>query len=212
MAGTFVLLFLLTPFGNDGSGRYLLPLYFFMAILVAELIRALKASTPWLATVSLLLMLTFNLATNLDAALSEPAGMTAQLDARLQFSNTSDADLIDFLLQNGEHHGYSNYWVAYKITFLSDEKIIIAPRLPYKADLSYSPGQDRYPAYSLYVDGSQDPPFYLTSNQPDLDHRLRRAFDEHQIQYREETVGPYRVFHSLSARVTPERLGVHPEE
>ena len=209
MAGTFVLVFLLTPFGNDGTGRYLLPLYLPAALLVAELIRALKVPSPWLAAAGLACLLAFNLAANVEAALSEPAGMTAQLDARLQFGNRYDSELIDFLTRNGETYGYSHYWVAYKITFLSDETIMIAPRLSYKVDLSYDTGQDRYPIYSMRVDDSEKPPFYVISNQPELEERLRQALDARQIGYREQVIGGYRVFYDLSGRAAPEELGLH---
>ena len=209
MGATFVVIFLITPFGNDATGRYLLPLCLPVALLAAELIRALKRHSMLLAAGVLACVLTFNISTTLGAAMSAPAGMTAQLDARFQFGNEHDANLLSFLEQEDERLGYGNFWVAYKITFLSDEKIVIAPRLSYKADLSKEGIQDRYPAYSRQVDASPDPPFYITSNQPDLDDRLRNALDAKQIEYHEEVIGAYRVFYGLSAKVTPEELGLH---
>jgi 4-amino-4-deoxy-L-arabinose transferase-like glycosyltransferase len=211
MGGVFLVIFLGTSFGNDGTGRYLLPLYLLVALLAAELIRVMKARSRWLAAAALGCALAFNLGATIAASFTEPAGMTAQLDGRLQFGNQHDTDLITFLKQEGGSYGYSNYWVAYKITFLSDEEVVIAPRLSYKADLSNAWGQDRYPAYSLRVDRSPEPPFYVTSNQPELDERLRHALDIRQIDYREKMIGAYHVFYDLSVSVTPEELDLSVE-
>ena len=41
---------------------------------------------------------------------------------------------MDFLEAEGLERGYSNYWVSYRIAFLSGERLIFVPRLPYKAD------------------------------------------------------------------------------
>jgi hypothetical protein len=209
MGATFTVIFLVTPFGNDATGRYLLPLSLPIALLAAEFMRALKRHSMLLAAGVLACVLAFNVSTTLSAARTAPAGMTAQLDRRFQFGNEHDVDLLSFLEQEDERLGYGNFWVAYKITFLSDEKIIIAPRLSYKADLSKEGIQDRYPAYSRQVDESPNPPFYVTSNQPNLDDRLRCALDSRQIEYREKVIGAYRVFYGLSAKVTPEELGLH---
>jgi 4-amino-4-deoxy-L-arabinose transferase-like glycosyltransferase len=209
MGATFMILFLGTPLGNDATGRYLLPLYLLVVFLAAELIHALKVRSRWLAIAALGCVLAVNLWGTLRGTAAGPAGMTAQLDARLQFGNKHDAALIDFLEERQEYRGYSNYWVAFKINFLSDEEIILAPRLPYKMDLSYAPVDDRYPAYSVQVDQSPEPPFYVTSNQPDLDEKLRQALNARQIGYQESAIGAYHVFYDLSAAVSPEGLALH---
>jgi 4-amino-4-deoxy-L-arabinose transferase-like glycosyltransferase len=209
MGATFLIIFLATPFGNDGTGRYLVSLYLLVALLAAELLCAVKRHSRWLAAAALACLLTFNLWGTLRAAAIEPAGLAAQLDSRLQYGNRHDDELIAFLQGRGERHGYGNYWLAFKLNFLSDEEIIIAPRLSYKADLSYNPADDRYPTYSRLVDSSPSPPFYITGNQPALDERLRRALDARQIDYSEQMIGDYRVFHGLSVSVTPEELELH---
>jgi 4-amino-4-deoxy-L-arabinose transferase-like glycosyltransferase len=209
MGATFMILFLGTPLGNDATGRYLLPLYLLVVFLAAELIHALKVRNRWLAIAALGCVLAVNLWGTLRGTATGPAGMTAQLDARLQFGNKHDWALIDFLEEKREYRGYSNYWVAFKLNFLSDEEIILAPQLPYKTDLSYVPVDDRYPAYSLQVDQSLEPPFYVTSNQPDLDEKLRKALKARQIGYQESVIGTYRVYCDLSNSVSPEDLGLH---
>jgi hypothetical protein len=212
MGATFLVVFLGTPFGNDATGRYLLPLYLLVALLAAEMLSALRARSRWLAAAGLACLVAFNTGGTLWAALTEPAGLTAQLDARLQFGNEHDAELIAFLQESGEQYGYGNYWLAFKINFLSGEEIVVAPRLPYKANLTYNPADDRYPAYSRLVDGAPGPPFYLTCNQPELDTRLRQALDAGEIDYQEQVIGAYHVFYSLSVAASPEELGIHGEQ
>lgn len=209
MGISFLIIFLATPFGNDGTGRYLVPLYLLLALLTAELLRVVSKHSRWLAVAALACLLCFNLWGTLRAAATERTGITAQLDSRLQYGNRYDADLLAFLEEQGEHYGYGNYWLAFKLNFLSNEGIIIAPRLSYKANLSYNPADDRYPTYSYLVGSSPSPPFYITGNQPALEERLRRALDARQIEYSEQAIGDYRVFYGLSVSVTPEHLELH---
>ena len=48
---------------------------------------------------------------------------------------------LECLTRNGIRGGYAEYWTAYKLTFLAQEEIIIAP----------TDGIDRYPRYTEYV-------------------------------------------------------------
>jgi hypothetical protein len=49
--------------------------------------------------------------------------------------------LIDCMTQKGIRGGYAEYWTAYRLTFLANEEIIIAP----------TDGVDRYPKYTEFV-------------------------------------------------------------
>ena len=55
--------------------------------------------------------------------------------------DTQSLATIDCLRQNGIRGGYAEYWTAYKLTFLAQERIVIAP----------TDGIDRYPKYTEYV-------------------------------------------------------------
>jgi hypothetical protein len=55
--------------------------------------------------------------------------------------DTQSLATIDCLRRHGIQGGYAEYWTAYKLTFLADERIIIAP----------TDGIDRYPQYTDYV-------------------------------------------------------------
>ena len=55
--------------------------------------------------------------------------------------DTQSLATIECLRRNGIRGGYAEYWTAYKLTFLAQEEIIIAP----------TDGIDRYPRYTEYV-------------------------------------------------------------
>jgi len=140
-------------------------------------------------------------------AATGPQGLTAQFDPRLHYGNVHDRDLIAFLEENGGTRGYSNYWIAFKLAFLSDENVILDAALPYKASLQVVNPVGRYPAYDDEVTRAGSV-VYVTGNQPELDVVLRERFHEHGTTYREHEVGPYRVFYDLSGSVTPLALGM----
>jgi hypothetical protein len=60
---------------------------------------------------------------------------------------------IDALDGRGLRAGYADYWTAYPITYLSAERIIVAPSLP----LAWGPSADRYPAYTQQVNAARQP-------------------------------------------------------
>lgn len=55
--------------------------------------------------------------------------------------DTTSLAILDCLKRNGIRGGYAEYWTAYKLTFISQEEIIVAP----------TDGIDRYPRYTEYV-------------------------------------------------------------
>ena len=59
---------------------------------------------------------------------------------RLQ-ADTQSVATIECLKRNGMRGGYAEYWTAYKLTFLAQESVIVAP----------TDGVDRYPPYTQYV-------------------------------------------------------------
>ena len=48
---------------------------------------------------------------------------------------------LECLKRNDFRGGYAEYWTAYKLTFLAQESIVVAP----------TDGIDRYPKYTEYV-------------------------------------------------------------
>jgi len=215
MWGTLFLGFVLTPFGGDPSGRYFLPLYLPLSIFAADALTALRQRFRRWGCVLLGLVLAFNLVGTARAALDNPPGITTQFDPISQVDHHAYQDLMAFLRAHEGTRGYTNYWIAYPLAFLSDEEIILVPRLPYKADLRYTPRDDRYPPYGEIVErvpaGDVSSPVYVTSNHPRLDALLRERFTDLGVSFQEEQISTYHVFYDLSRRVKPETLSIPPE-
>jgi len=211
ICATLFLGFVLTPFGGDPSGRYFLPLYLPLFIFAAELLTALRQHVGRWAWVLLGVILAFNLAGTVQAAVTNPPGITTQFEAITQVDHRYDAELIDFLRAHGGTRGYANYWVAYPIAFLSQEGIVLVPRLPYKADLRYTSRDDRYAPYKEWVEASPTV-VYVTTNHPVLDRLLRERFATLGVGFHETQIGSYHVFYDLSCKIRPTELDLWTEE
>jgi 4-amino-4-deoxy-L-arabinose transferase-like glycosyltransferase len=216
LLGWLVLLaiFVASPFGGDPTGRYLLPLYPMLAILTGDWLGRLRHSlerTPhqWgriIPSALLVMCLGYNLWGNVRSMIENPPGLTKQFDPISQIPHDHDQELIAFLDAIGVDRGYSNTWVTFRFAFLTHERIIFSPRLPYKADMSYTYGDDRYLSYSQAVDEAEKV-VYVTSNHPVLDAAIRRRLAELHVTFSEKKIGPYTVFYDLSQRVSPDDLG-----
>ena len=103
--------------------------------------------------------------------------------------------------------GYTNYWTAYPLAFLSQERLIFIPRLPYHLDLRYTARDDRYPLYTGQV-AAASRAAYITTRHPELDSYLRDQFISLDISFQEAQIGDYRVFYRLSRPVQPVQIGL----
>jgi hypothetical protein len=207
---TLFLGFLLTPFGADPSGRYFLPLAVPLAIVASAGVDRARViiGRPWpLALAGV--VLAFNLWTTVQAATHAP-GLTTQFDAATLYDRSFDPDLVDFLLEREETSGYTTYWVAYPLAFLSQERLVYLPHLPYHSDFRYTSRDDRYAPYRAVV-AAASRPAYITARQPWLDTYLRETLKARGVGFEETTIGDYRVFHTLTEPVRPEDLGLGPE-
>ena len=205
--GNLCLIFLISPFGADPTGRYFLPLIAPLAVLTAATFHQLRPMRPLLAIGAVILLLAFNLLGNGVAAVRQPPGLTTQFDPISHIPHKHDQELMDFLYAHNLTRGYANYWVAFRLAFLSGERIILRAALPYKADLSYNPADDRYAPYREAVSRA-DNVGYVTANHPVLDEIIRQRMAERGVSFAEQQIGPYRVFYDLSERVTPHELGL----
>jgi len=208
VCGFLFLGFVLTPFGGDPSGRYFLPLYLPLFIFTAQTLTMLRDRVGRWAWGLLGAVLIFNLVGVFQAALTNPPGITTQFETITQVDHRYDAELIDFMRTHGGARGYANYWVTYPIAFLSQEEIILAPRLPYKADLRYTPRDDRYAPYEVLVDMSPTV-VYVTTNHPALDDLLRERLGDWGVHYAERQIGDYHIFYDLSRRVDLEEMNLY---
>jgi hypothetical protein len=209
MGGAFVVLFVLSRFGTDATGRYFLPMTIPLALVTAALLKNIHSRRRWLGYLALAYLLGFNLLANGLAISRTPPGLTTQFDPSNRFDNRSDTELIAFLHEIGTGRGYSNYFVAFRIAFLSQESVILSSQLSYKPDLSYNPADDRYPPYTTAVREAENI-VYVTSIHPRLDALLAERLLVANVGFAEKQIGPYHVFHDLSRKVSPGELGLGP--
>jgi hypothetical protein len=184
----------------------LLPLFTPLVLATAAALAGIWRVRPVLGLVGLITLLVLNLYASGLAAIS-PDKLTTQFDPITRFDNTHDQALIDFLGAQGIHYGYANYWVSFRIAFLSHERTILAAELPYKADLRYNRADNRYPAYANTVAEAQ-PVAYVTTLHPVLDEAIRKGLTGLGISFLEQQIGDFHVIYALSRKVTPVELGL----
>ncbi len=216
LSGWVLILTLLaaSPFASDPSGRYIAVLYPPAAILAGEWlglarrgeVNWLHGAGRWAAPAVLVGVLAYNLAGVARSMAWDPPGLTTQFAPIAHIPHDHDEELIDFLDSLGVDRGYGNFWITFRFAFLTGERIIIAPLLPYKEDMSYDYLDDKYPPYSEMVRRAERV-VYVTSNHPALDRAIGERFDALGIRYRVQRIGPYTVFYDLPRNVQPEELG-----
>jgi hypothetical protein len=202
----FLLVFLGTQFGIDATGRYFLPLYVPLLLASAAFVRAVWKKSAILGLGLLVLMLSVN-GFETGRAASSSDKITTQFDPITRFDNAHDSELAQFLKKHGETRGYSNYWVSFRLAFISQEDIIYSARLPYKANLSYTTADNRYPQYDARANQS-DKVAYITTKHPQLDELLRSDFRKMDVSFKEKHIGVYHIFYDLSRPVRPTEMGL----
>lgn len=197
--------FLLTPFGNDPSGRYFIPLVVPLGILAAKKTLDWARGRPWVVVLLMSLVMLFNLGGILQSLSDFPPGLTTQFDPISQVNHQDMDRLIAFLEEEGATRGYTNYWVSYPLAFLSGEELIFIPRLPYHEDFRFTPRDDRYPPYAQAV-READQVAYITTHHQALDEYLRKKFAERGMDWKEAQIGDYQVFYDLSQAIRPQDM------
>ena len=210
IALTLAAAFIFTSFGADPSGRYFLPIQIALAVLAGFVGADWTGNKP-AAGLVIAFLLVYQLVGNIQSILQNPPGLTTQFYEPARLNHQYMDELIQFLDENGETRGYTNYWVSYPLAFKTDEKLIFVPSLPYHPDLRYTSRDDRYPPYDGMVAVSQRIA-YITSKNPGLDRRLRSEFAAMDVTYKEAVIGDYRVFYALSDAIRPEELAIYPSQ
>ncbi len=199
--------FIFSPFGADPSGRYFVPLAVPFALFAADLIFRLQEERAWLGAVCVLLVLCFNLGGIIQSVHRLPQGLTTQFDEVTRIDHAYDEALIRFLKRQDIKRGYTNYWVAYPLAFLSQEELIFVPQLPYHQDFRYTSRDNRYPPYQKMVD-SADQIAYITTHHPALDEYLEREFQKAGLEWQYTEIGDYHIFYDLSSPLRPGDIGL----
>jgi hypothetical protein len=138
---------------------------------------------------------------------ANPPGITTQFDSVTQIDHSDDQALIKFLMDHHEYFGYTNYWVSYPLAFLSEERLIFVPRLPYHQDLRYTLRDDRYEPYDKIVQQSERIA-YITTNNENLDQQLRSGFSSLGVDWQEAKIGDFQIYYQLSRVVHPGEIGL----
>ena len=115
-------------YGDTQSYRYLIPYYAGLAVALAEGSLALSRNHRPIAAI-------------IVGAMLATFGWQQVVWYRKLTPDAQSANTIDCLRRKGIRGGYADYWTSYKLTFLSNEEIIIAP----------TSGIDRYPPYTEFV-------------------------------------------------------------
>src|SRR5690606_34682428 len=120
MLAVFVLIFVLSTFGADPTGRYFLPLILPLGIAVGVLVQSLRDQLAGRPTAQVIpfalvaLLVAYHGLGQIVAARSQ-TGFTTQFDLISHIANDDDAALIDFLQENQLYNGHTNYWVAFRL-------------------------------------------------------------------------------------------------
>lgn len=197
MIGLFCALFVLSRFSIDPTGRYFLPLMLPLGIVLGTLVDALWRARRALALALLLLVIGYNAAGQLIAAANQPPGFTTQFNLDTHIPNTWDDDLIAFLDEHQLYHGYTNYWVSFRLAFLSGERMRYSAALSYKPDLSYTPADERFPPYRQATDAAERIA-YITANVAEVKAWLEGEFAERGLTYEYAQVGVYHIYYDFA--------------
>jgi 4-amino-4-deoxy-L-arabinose transferase-like glycosyltransferase len=195
--------FVFTSFGIDPSGRYFLPIVFPLCVFFGYASIKLKNKLIYALGI---LTLVFQIYGTWRSGNEEPY-ITTQFYSPAQVNHSRIDELQQFLIDKEEYYGFSNYWISYPLAFVSDEKIISIPKLPYHLDLRYTERDNRISKYNTIIENGISY-FYITSNNPELDDLLVTAFQENHIDYLYKQIDDYHIFYNLSKKITPEELGI----
>jgi hypothetical protein len=146
--------------------------------------------------IPIFLVLGFQVAGHI-AAMTTPPGLTTQFDLASHLPNDQDAELIAFLDEHQLYNGYTNYWVAFRLAFLSGERMQYSAALPYKTTLDYNPADNRYRPYVEATKGASRVAV-ITTNLPELDARLIAQWQSQNISYQEASIGAFHIYYDFT--------------
>ena len=138
-----VLVALVSTAAAHGAARYLVPLVASAAVLTGATLALLGGSTRAGLFIALVVEIGVVAVGNLQQYPEIPDVMAGEQLSRVDEAETA----LSALDVRGLRTGYADYWTAYPITYLSKERIVIAPSLP----LAWGKGVDRFPTYTSRV-------------------------------------------------------------
>ncbi len=173
VAAGFPLLYALSPYTwYVDEPRYLLVLAPVLALLVAEPLRRPRVA-----------------AATLVVAVGLSVAGFARMDANGAFARRNGdvtavaqiAPLVRALDKRGVRTAYSEFWLAYRVTLASGERIIVVPR-----------GDSHYPPYLHKVEGSPSPAYVFYAGS--AAETEARKTELESLGYRREVVDGYSIW------------------
>lgn len=206
----FMIIFVASSFGADPTGRYFLPLALPLGVLLGTLVANSPLPNPSPCTgrgfhrqmsrllpfAAVALVVGYQAAGQVTAVTTNPPGLTTQFDLISHIPNDHDAELLAFLDEHQLLNGYTNYWVAFRLAFLSGEQMQYSAALPYKADMSYNSADNRYKPYAAATEQAERVAF-ITTNLPELDARLETLFNEQGLTYQQAQIGLFHIYYDF---------------
>jgi len=198
MIGLFCIIFVASSFGADATGRYFLPLALPLGIVLGTFAESLRRASNrlWLVYGVVAVVIGYYAIGQYAAATSDKQ-LTTQFTEESHITNTFDDELIAFLDAHNIAYGYTSYWVAFRLTFLSEERLQFDPTLPAKSSLQYEPDTNRFPAYADAAANADSIAYITTNNVPQLSRLLEAEFAQQGVTYEETTIGPYHVYYDF---------------
>lgn len=167
-----------------GEGRYLVYYAPFLALSIAAVVRHRVALPILVAALSVLTL----------SSLHRTEGLNVPVSAGRAVPESFTALIADLEHRN-LRYVYAEYWVGYRLTFESDERIITAG--------------GRSAEYTRRVNGAERVA-YVSVDDSDATHSVRHELRRIDVPWLEHEVGGFRVI--VPARpVTPEQLSSRPE-
>lgn len=184
-----ILLFTLNKRADSSSYRYLLPAVLMTPFMFAILYRASKPRLRAMVGGLAVLLAAYNL---YAAALLPRQWAREGFDEAIVSAPSLD-EAIRFLDDQGIRHAVASHWAAYRVTFLTDERILCS-----------QPFNERFPGwhvpYKAEVDASTNVAYVLTDAirflKPGIFERHLRTMG---VTARVYTAGAFRVYHAFQS-------------
>ena len=178
------LLFLLSPNPQDIlSSHYLLPWLSSLPIFSGALLLRLRRRSLAAAVALGVFLVAFPL---VQIGRADQVEGYLGPDFRLVSKREPIYDVLRYLRNAGVRGAYGPYWFCYEATFLSNEKILVAPFLDW----------DRYPEYTRQVAGLQNVAYVFADPAAEMHRAFLDRLHRAGKPYRVEQVGPYSVYTS----------------
>ncbi len=165
------------------ASRHLVPLFFLIPVIYALFIHRIYLFSKLTGLMLIALLLFSSLASDLN--------ITKNFLSHQNFWN----GIVNFLFKNRIHFVETDYWIAYKLTFISDEKVIAVSSL----------GLFKFPRYLPYYKIVQNASlenkgFIIYSEDIDFKREVKSMLKSQNIKFRYKESNGIGVFYRLSKR------------